>query len=82
MFAQAGGEEYITFYLVTECALRLRDDSNAVAWYPFIRQKLVQIQNADGSWSGHHCITSRTFCTAAALLTLQSADQYLATSDF
>jgi len=25
------------------------------------------VQNADGSWSGHHCITGRTFCTAAAL---------------
>jgi hypothetical protein len=27
-------------------------------------------QNADGSWAGHHCITGRTFCTSAALLTL------------
>jgi len=27
-------------------------------------------QNEDGSWSGHHCITGRTFCTSAAILTL------------
>ena len=31
---------------------------------------LERIQNKDGSWSGHHCITGRTFCTAAALLVL------------
>jgi squalene cyclase len=29
-----------------------------------------RIQNADGSWTGHHCITGRTFCTSAALLVL------------
>ena len=28
------------------------------------------MQNEDGSWTGHHCITGRTFCTAAALLVL------------
>ena len=29
-------------------------------------------QNGDGSWTGHHCITGRTFCTAAALLVLMA----------
>ena len=33
-------------------------------------ENMERIQNADGSWSGHHCITGRTFCTAAALLVL------------
>ena len=33
-------------------------------------QNLTRIQNGDGSWTGHHCITGRTFCTAAALLVL------------
>jgi len=28
------------------------------------------IQNQDGTWTGHHCITGRTFCTSAALLVL------------
>jgi hypothetical protein len=31
---------------------------------------LNNIQNKDGSWSGQHCITSRTFCTSSALLVL------------
>jgi hypothetical protein len=30
------------------------------------------VQNQDGSWTGHHCITGQTFCTAAALLTLMA----------
>ena len=33
-------------------------------------ENLGRIQNPDGSWSGHHCITGRTFCTSAALLVL------------
>ena len=33
---------------------------------------LNRMQNADGSWSGHHCITGRTFCTASALLVLMA----------
>jgi hypothetical protein len=33
-------------------------------------ENLNAIQNEDGSWSGQHCITGRTFCTAAALMTL------------
>ena len=31
---------------------------------------LNRIQNDDGSWTGHHCITGRTFCTSTALLVL------------
>jgi hypothetical protein len=30
----------------------------------------MAIQNNDGSWEGHHCITSPVFCTATALLIL------------
>ena len=33
-------------------------------------ENLERMQNADGSWAGHHCITGRTFCTATALLVL------------
>jgi hypothetical protein len=35
-------------------------------------QNLDRIQNGDGSWSGHHCITGRTFCTSTALLVLMA----------
>ncbi len=82
LFQNAGGEEYLAFYIVTECALKhQRRHEPSAAWYPFVREKLVRLQNADGSWTGHHCITSRTFCTAAALMTLQAPNGFLPISD-
>jgi hypothetical protein len=79
-FVQAGGEEYLAFFLVTECLLQ-QPDTDWQDWYPTVRDKLVRHQNGDGSWSGHHCITARTFCTAAALLTLEAANLYLPLSN-
>lgn len=79
-FFQAGGEEFLAFYLVTECLLQERNE-RWQSWYPLVRDKIVRVQNADGSWTGHHCITARTFCTAAAMLTLQAANLYIPASD-
>jgi len=79
-FEQAGGEEYLSFYLVTECLLK-EPRKDWQAWYPCVRDHLVKQQNGDGSWTGHHCITNRTFCTAAALLTLLSTNGGLTTSE-
>lgn len=73
-FTQAGGEEFLAFFLVTECMLHGNEPAWQ-EWYPTVSAKIIAIQNNDGSWSGHHCIVQRTFCTAAALLTLQ-ATQY------
>ena len=74
-FSQAGGEEYLAFHLITETMLQGGDDW--ATWFPTMRDKIVGVQNADGSWTGHHCITSRTFCTAAAILVLTSPNRYL-----
>ena len=41
-------------------------------WDKRMTENLSSIQNKDGSWTGHHCITGRTFCTAAALLVLMA----------
>jgi hypothetical protein len=46
-------------------------------WFPIVRDKLIDVQNADGSWLGHSCIVSRTFCTACSLLVLTSPNRYL-----
>ncbi len=70
-FTNAGGEEYLAFFFVTEC-LTQGSEVEWQAWYPMVRDKIMRVQNADGSWIGHHCIKDRTFCTAAALLTLQA----------
>lgn len=80
LFVQAGGEEYLAFFLVSECLLQ-NPRPSWEPWYPTVRDQLVRQQNRDGSWSGHHCITARTFCTAAALLTLQAPYRFLSVSD-
>lgn len=75
-FTQAGGEEFLAFHLITETMLKKGgDDWNA--WFPVVRDKLIAVQNRDGSWTGHHCITSRTFCSAAAILVLTSPYRFL-----
>ncbi len=32
--------------------------------------KIVRLQNNDGTWNGHHCITVRVAVTSAAILNL------------
>jgi hypothetical protein len=39
-------------------------------WHDKMYDRLEKVQNPDGSWSGHHCITSPVFCTAAVILTM------------
>lgn len=75
-FSQAGGEEYLAFHLITETMLQ-KGGPDWDNWFPALRDKIIAVQNADGSWTGHHCITSRTFCTAAAILVLTSPNRYL-----
>ena len=75
-FNQAGGEEYLAFHLITETMLQ-KGGADWEAWFPVVRDKIVGVQNRDGSWTGHHCITSQTFCTAAACLVLSAPNRYL-----
>lgn len=75
-FSQAGGEEYLAFHLITETMLQ-KGGEDWKTWFPSVRDKIVSVQNGDGSWTGHHCITSRTFCTAAACLVITSPNRYL-----
>jgi hypothetical protein len=75
-FSQAGGEEYLAFHLITETMLQKGGEDWKV-WFPTVRDRIVGVQNSDGSWTGHHCITSRTFCTAAACLVMSSPNRYL-----
>ena len=75
-FTQAGGEEYLAFHLITETMLQ-KGGEDWKRWYPVVRDKIIKVQNRDGSWTGHHCITSRTFCTAASILVLTSPNRYL-----
>jgi hypothetical protein len=68
-FGSNGGEEFLSYMNIGE-SLVVKGGDNWKSWDKSIAQNLDRIQNKDGSWSGHHCITGRTFCTSAALLVL------------
>ncbi len=68
-FGNNGGEEFMSF-LQTGESMRVNNDTDWKKWYDNVSGKLVKIQNQDGSWNGHHCITSPAFCTATCLLIL------------
>ncbi|MFK7756547.1 MAG: hypothetical protein AB8B53_06410 [Flavobacteriales bacterium] len=68
-FGNNGGEEFMSF-LQTGEGLIVNKDMEWQKWYNGTSQRLMDIQNEDGSWHGHHCITSPVFCTATSLLIL------------
>lgn len=68
-FGNNGGEEFLSF-LQTGESLAVNDDNDWSKWYDDMSGRILKIQNQDGSWNGHHCITSPVFCTATSLLLL------------
>jgi hypothetical protein len=70
-FGSNGGEEFLSYMNIGESLVVSGGDA-WTAWDKKITENLNEIQNADGSWTGHHCITGRTFCTSAALLVLMT----------
>ena len=68
-FGNNGGEEFISFLQTGESMIVGKDDAWK-KWYDDVSAKMLAIQNPDGSWNGHHCITSPSFCTATCLLIL------------
>ncbi|MDH4297412.1 MAG: hypothetical protein OEV74_14085 [Cyclobacteriaceae bacterium] len=68
-FGSNGGEEFLS-YLQTGESMVIGKDDGWKTWYENISGRMLKIQNNDGSWNGHHCITSPVFCTATSLLIL------------
>ncbi|MDZ4823930.1 MAG: prenyltransferase/squalene oxidase repeat-containing protein [Flavobacteriales bacterium] len=72
-FGNNGGEEFLSF-LQTGEGMIMSHSTEWKNWYFDTCNRLMQIQNKDGSWNGHHCITSPVFCTATCLLILGVAN--------
>jgi len=68
-FGNNGGEEFLSF-LQTGESLVVNQDQDWKKWYNNMSGRILKIQNKDGSWNGHHCITSPVFCTATSILLL------------
>lgn len=68
-FGSNGGEEFLSFLHISETMV-LKGGRDWTDWDAKMAQGLGKAQDKDGSWSGHHCITGKTFCTSAALLVM------------
>ena len=77
-FGNNGGEEFLS-YLMTSESLVIAGPKKFNQWNDKMFTRLRKVQNADGSWSGHHCITSPVFCTAAVVqcLTTENDAEFL-----
>ena len=70
-FGSNGGEEFLSYMNIAE-SLVVKGGDEWKTWDAQMTDNLNRVQNDDGSWSGHHCITGRTFCTSTALLVLMA----------
>jgi hypothetical protein len=68
-FGSNGGEEFLSYMNISETLL-VKGGADWAKWDKSVTDNLNRIQDKDGGWSGHHCITGRTFCTSSALLVL------------
>ena len=68
-FGSMGGEEFFSYLNISDSLHR----TGGAAWDKWNRDitaKILKLQNEDGTWAGHHCITGRVAVTSAAILTM------------
>ena len=68
-FGSMGGEEFFSYLNISDSLKRVGGDAWS-KWHTGITQKILALQNNDGTWAGHHCITGRVAMTSAAILNL------------
>jgi len=70
-FGSMGGEEFFSYLNISD-SLKRTGGKEWGDWHSKITQKTLKLQNNDGTWAGHHCITGRVAVTSAAILNLTS----------
>ena len=68
-FGSMGGEEFFSYLNISDSMKRVGGDGWS-KWHSDVTQKILGLQNSDGTWAGHHCITGRVAMTGAAILNL------------
>ena len=68
-YGSMGGEEFFSYLNISDSMKRVGGDAWS-KWRADITQKIIGLQNNDGTWAGHHCITGRVAMTSAAILNL------------
>ncbi len=76
-FGSMGGEEFFSYLNISD-SLQRSGGEEWIRWNRQIKDTLVRLQNEEGSWAGHHCITGRVAVTGAAILTLTADRQAVA----
>jgi squalene cyclase len=70
-YGSIGGEEFFSWLNISE-SLRRTGGPEWQKWNTDMKTKLLKLQNEDGTWAGHHCITGRVAVTSAAILLLRA----------
>jgi hypothetical protein len=70
-FGSIGGEEFFSYLNISD-SLRRTGGPEWKKWNGEMTAKLLKLQNEDGTWAGHHCITGRVAVTSAAILLLRA----------
>jgi len=78
-FGSMGGEEFFSYLNISD-GLRRSGGEEWRKWNSKIKTDLLKLQNDDGTWVGHHCITGHVAVTSAAVLTLLAERQPMAPS--
>src|SRR5204863_734359 len=68
-FGSFGGEEFFSYLNISD-SLKRSGGKPWGEWSAKMTQKILKLQNNDGTWAGHHCITGRVAVTSAAILNL------------
>ncbi|HZS07342.1 MAG TPA: hypothetical protein VFD58_21075 [Blastocatellia bacterium] len=68
-YGSIGGEEFFSYLNISD-GLKRSGGKEWREWYAKITGKILKLQNNDGTWAGHHCITGRVAVTGAAILNL------------
>jgi len=68
-YGSMGGEEFFSYLNISDSMKRVGGAAWS-KWHANITQKIVGLQNSNGTWAGHHCITGRVAMTSAAMLNL------------
>ena len=74
-YGSIGGEEFFSYLNIGD-GLKRSGGKEWKEWYSKITQKILKLQNDDGTWAGHHCITGRCAVTSAAILNLTANRDY------
>ncbi len=68
-FGSIGGEEFFSYLNIGD-GLHRAGGPEWTKWNAEMTAKVLKLQNEDGTWAGHHCITGRVAVTGAAVLML------------